>query len=354
MPNLIDLTGKVFGRWTVLYRAEDRTTPKGTKLAYWHCKCSCEKGTEKDVNGDLLRNGNSKSCGCLAREVASKRNLKDLTGMKFGRLTVVERADDYVNNGKHYTRWKCVCDCGNPQIKIVTGGALKNGKVVSCGCYHDELIAEKGKQNKKYNAHKHMGKYEILYTQKGEPFYVDAEDYSKIKDVCWFKTDDGYIEGNLPDKVVLLHIYIMEQYENALVVDHIGGHKTRHDCRKVNLRIGTEGQNHMNTKLPSDNKSGVTGVHFDKNRQKWLASIGLNNKSIHLGRFDSFDDAVKARKEAEEKYFGEWSYDNSQRYYKENNPMGSIDELDKYAIDAYIRGEIEVLKYKDGSYAKVC
>lgn len=342
MPNFIDLTGQTFGRWTVLYRAEDRFTPKGSKMIYWHCRCSCDKGTEKDVCGTLLRNGSSKSCGCFEREEKSRRALKDLTGMKFGRLTVIERADDYINRGKHYPRWKCICECGNPQIKIVTGDALRNGKVVSCGCYHDELIAERGKQNKKFNPHKSMGDYEILYTQKGEPFYVDSEDYPKLKDICWFKIDGGYIEGNLPDKRVMLHVYIMEQNQEALVVDHIGGDKTRHDCRKANLRIGTECQNHMNTKLPSDNKSGVTGVHFDKNRQKWLASIGLNNKTIHLGRFDNFDDAVKARRDAEEKYFGEWSYNNSQKYYKEHNPMGSIEALDNYATELYMSGNIEM------------
>ena len=51
------------------------------------------------------------------------------------------------------------------------------------------------------------------------------------------------------------------------------------------------------------NKSGVTGVCWDKSHNRWKAQITLRKQTINLGRFDKFDDAVKARKEAEEKYF---------------------------------------------------
>lgn len=54
------------------------------------------------------------------------------------------------------------------------------------------------------------------------------------------------------------------------------------------------------------------GVSFNKKSYKWEAYIGIDNKRINLGKFNDFEDAVSARKEAEEKYFGEWSYNNSQ------------------------------------------
>ena len=63
----------------------------------------------------------------------------------------------------------------------------------------------------------------------------------------------------------------------------------------------------------SNNTSGHKGVTFDKSRNKWMAHIKLNGKHKTLGRFVKFEDAVKARKEAEEKYFGEYSYDNSMK-----------------------------------------
>ena len=66
-----------------------------------------------------------------------------------------------------------------------------------------------------------------------------------------------------------------------------------------------------NVKIRENNTSGVTGVDWSKKYQKWRARICVNKKEIHLGQFEEFDKAVAARKEAENKYFGEWSYDNS-------------------------------------------
>ena len=68
----------------------------------------------------------------------------------------------------------------------------------------------------------------------------------------------------------------------------------------------------MNTTLRIDNTSGVKGVHWRKDTNKWTATIWVNKKCISLGCFDSFNDAVIARKKAEEEYFGEFSYDASQ------------------------------------------
>ena len=81
----------------------------------------------------------------------------------------------------------------------------------------------------------------------------------------------------------------------------------------------TPSQNQMNSKLSSNNTSGVTGVYWVKKCNKWNANIKINNKYIHLGNFTDFDDAVKARKEAEQKYFGEYSYSNSQMFKEEIN-----------------------------------
>lgn len=82
---------------------------------------------------------------------------------------------------------------------------------------------------------------------------------------------------------------------------------------KQNLRIVTNQQNNINKCISKNNTSGCTGVYYIKNENKWTAGIGVNNKYIYLGCFDNFEDAFKARKEAEEKYFGEFSYDNSMK-----------------------------------------
>lgn len=118
MAKLIDLTGKRFGRLTVLEYC------KGGK---WRCKCDC--GNYTDVLSCNLRNGSTKSCGCLNKE---HPNCDDLTGKRFGRLVVLERAGTSKNG---HVEWKCKCDCGN-QV-IVMAPSLKNGKV-SCGCAVEE------------------------------------------------------------------------------------------------------------------------------------------------------------------------------------------------------------------------
>ena len=65
-------------------------------------------------------------------------NFKDLTGQKFGRLTVIKRAD---NNKNGSTRWLCKCDCGNE--KIVEGGHLRSNKIKSCGCLLTDILIKR-------------------------------------------------------------------------------------------------------------------------------------------------------------------------------------------------------------------
>lgn len=66
--------------------------------------------------------------------------IKDLTNKKFGRLTVIKRADDYVSpSGQHLTQWLCRCECGNEVIVLAC--SLKSGRTTSCGCFKKEKIS---------------------------------------------------------------------------------------------------------------------------------------------------------------------------------------------------------------------
>lgn len=62
---------------------------------------------------------------------------KDMTGMKFGRLTVLRCAD---NDIRGQAMWVCECDCGDHSISVVRGADLRSGKVMSCGCMHREHL----------------------------------------------------------------------------------------------------------------------------------------------------------------------------------------------------------------------
>ena len=89
-----------------------------------------------------------------------------------------------------------------------------------------------------------------------------------------------------------------------MVVDHINHNPL--DNRKSNLRICTQRENVMNSSLNSNNTSGCTGVAWVKENNRWWAYIDINNSRINLGYFIDYDEAVKVRKEAEIKYFGEY------------------------------------------------
>ena len=69
-----------------------------------------------------------------------------------------------------------------------------------------------------------------------------------------------------------------------------------------NLRDVTRQVNSRNHRIQNRNKTGVTGVFYEAKRRKYRASIRVNYKTIHLGRFDSIEDAAKARAAANLKY----------------------------------------------------
>jgi len=81
-------------------------------------------------------------------------------------------------------------------------------------------------------------------------------------------------------------------------LDHIN--RIRDDNRINNLREVTNSQNCQNTSLRADNTSGHKGVSWSKGHRKWQAQIKVNNVYLYLGRFDILDDAIAARKQAEE------------------------------------------------------
>lgn len=222
----------------------------------------------------------------------------NLVGKRYGKLIVLERTENDKNNK---SRWICLCDCGNKCISYESD--LERGHTKSCGCYKPE--------RKKYNTYDLSGEYGIGYTSKGEEFYFDLDDYDKIKKYCWCMNKKGYVISYEGRKVILLHRLITNCPDDE-DVDHIHGSSTLNDNRKINLRICTHHKNTMNRNY-SANTSGCVGVCFDKAKNKWFSRIKVNYKDIFLGYYENFNDAVIARKNAEEKYFGEYSYDNSQK-----------------------------------------
>ena len=238
---------------------------------------------------------------------------EDLTGKTYGHLTVLYQGEDYIgSNNSHVAQWWCKCDCENPELVLIRGVYLKNGHTQSCGCVFKQSCISNGKKNKGYNKYDLLGEYGIGYTSNtNKPFLFDLEDYDKIKNYCWYENARGYIVAHEDDNehTIRLSRLVMDCNEKGLDVDHI-----KHDLcdnRKQKLRICEHQKNTFNSALSTRNTSGTTGVYYDKHRNKWVAEIRVNYKKIFLGRFSEFEEAARIRKEAEEKYFGKYSYSNS-------------------------------------------
>ena len=241
----------------------------------------------------------------------------DLTGKKFNKLTVIKRAEDRVLPcGQRKTMWECRCDCGNEKIIYVNSYDLRHNKIKSCGCLKHKAYYIK---TNKYDL---TGEYGIGWTTNtNKEFYFDLEDYDLIKNYCWYESH-GYIKTATPvnsiekyGKYIFMHKLILGTILNyEYDIDHIEGN--RNDNRKEKLRLCTRSQNQMNKGIRSDNTSKYIGVNYRKDRKKWRAYITVNNKQISLGNYDDIEDAIVARRNAEDKYFGRYSYSNSRKNNK--------------------------------------
>lgn len=115
-----DITGNRFGKLTALYELPREERPHSKNTRAWLCQCTCGETTK--VTGNDLRSGRISSCG--------HSNYGDITGQRFSNLTALQ-PDNYTKfNGQ--TIWECLCDCGNNYT--TTASLLVTGNVKSCGC----------------------------------------------------------------------------------------------------------------------------------------------------------------------------------------------------------------------------
>lgn len=166
MPKAIDMTGWVMSehgvpdsRLTVIKLVEPHYTSGGYPQRQYLCECSCinpETGKHPQiiVKAVSLRNGNTKSCGCLQHEKIIERNIRQgrqiQIGEKFGKLTVIKDLGFRKQNSRNKRqRWSlCQCDCGN--LCEATNNILLCGHKTSCGCIKslgEDIIAKQLKEN---------------------------------------------------------------------------------------------------------------------------------------------------------------------------------------------------------------
>ena len=128
---VIDMTGQVIGKWTVIERSNKKTNNNNV---YWTCQCEC--GTIQEICGTDLRRGTTLQCKHCAGKVAVKnlpttRHYKqnnDEIGKTYGQLTVLEK----IKQTPGGSIWRCRCVCGN-EVNVRINN-LHSGKTQSCGC----------------------------------------------------------------------------------------------------------------------------------------------------------------------------------------------------------------------------
>ena len=157
---------------------------------------------------------------------------------------------------------------------------------------------------------------------------IDNEDVSRCKEHKWCvnkykrqsKHNYFYVVNG---KGILLHRFLMNVTDRNQIVDHVEGKIIDNilDNRKEKLQVCSNKENLRKQQFRTTNTSGYTGVSWYPyhNYNKWKAKIVVDYKCINLGYFDNIEDAIKARKDAELKYFGEFQ------------PIGNLD--DKTAIN---------------------
>ena len=202
--------------------------------------------------------------------------LIDLTGEKYGKLTVLERA----KNRKKTTMWKCMCECG--ELTVVSSGNLRRGTTKSCGCLARKKSSER--------ATKHGAGYEPWYGQwkamirrVTNPKDVAYEHYALVKNLT---IDDDFVANPWA-----FYEEIGEFPGKGYTIDRIDNEK---GYIKGNLRWVTQAENNTNKSLYKNNKSGISGILWDKKRKQWKVDKRHNKKRYYGGRYDDLKDAEKA------------------------------------------------------------
>lgn len=202
---------------------------------------------------------------------------RDITGERFGKLTVIERIE---NDKQGRRRWLCRCDCGN-EVTVLECN-LRNDHTTSCGCNRSPDIAGK-----------RFGKLTVLSRSKKR-----GPRGARTVALWRCRCDCGAIVYKPKDSLTNPELSMCA--ECAL---HYGVKMAREAAGYVG---GTQLSRITNIKETAANTSGCRGVYYEKTSNKWRARLRFKGKLISLGSFNSFEDAVEARKKGEELYFGEF------------------------------------------------
>ena len=158
--------------------------------------------------------------------------------------------------------------------------------------------------------------YAVIWTSKGQAIRCDAEDLDLLRSFTWHIRENLSKSGR-PRRYAIArtgkgHVRMHRLLLNApdgMDVDH-EDRDGLNNCR-YNLRLATRSENMRNTPAMSNNRSGVKGIFWEKDRRKWRAAIQVDGKTTKLGSFATKEAAEAAYLAAAETYHGAFRYKGS-------------------------------------------
>lgn len=218
------------------------------------------------------------------------RKSADAIGRKFGRLTAITLLEERAAGRQ--MQCLCKCDCGKEKIVLVS--YLNSGRVVSCGCSRTERITKM-----KYNHGDHGSPeyrvWQSMIRRCTDETHKNFDDYrGRGITICdrWLESYSNFL-GDMGRRPSLK--YTLER------IDNDGNYN------KSNCKWADKVEQARNRRVRKNNKFGVTGVSFNKLTNKYSAGISVDRKWVIIGTYSHLEDAIAARKEAENKYWGKSS-----------------------------------------------
>ncbi len=214
--------------------------------------------------------------------------MKTKVGDTYGRLKVISFSHIYREpSGARRDKWNCICECGN--VSTVIGKNLRTGHTKSCGCYCKEMTIKASSK----------------HSMTGSPTYLS---WAGMKQRCYDKNSKNYKRyGELGITVCERWLESFENFledmgerPEGMSLNRVNGAKM---YSKENCKWDTYSVQAFDQKPKSNRVTPQCGVRPTKNG-RFTASITCKNKTTHLGTFDSFEEAVEVRRQAEMKYFG--------------------------------------------------
>lgn len=208
---------------------------------------------------------------------------EDLTGQKFGRLTVIIIKDRV--KGERI-KWLCKCDCGIE--KFIATGDLKSGDSKSCGCLKSENTIKRSTTHGHSKRNSLSSEYSIWVNMKTRCYNKNNINYKNYGNrgiiVCkrWLDNFDNFFED-------------MGFKPKGCTLDRVNNDK---EYSKENCRWATIHQQCANRR----SSNNVVGVFYIPRDDKWAAQLMVNSKLVLHERFKTIEEAIVARKQAEIEY----------------------------------------------------